>query len=203
MSTVIAPFPPAPKEVPGALAFVCKKLRIRLAASVDVCLQEGMELKNVHPSPFSRHAISLKHRTFYFEEKEAETADWLHEVAHIYLTPPWGTVEHTSEFAMVFAWEKAAMEELKRRNQMTSRQLKEGLASLDAYTCPNGKTWESAPEAVKSEALRLMRAVCVEGSVLTYYGEPTWVPDPTWSQVDAGSWDAPHTFLSQPWPETP
>jgi len=204
MTTVVAPLPPAPKKAPDALVFACKKLRIRLAASTKVCLQDGGELKDVYPSPFSGHAISLKYRTFYFDELEAGyTTDWLHEIGHLYLTPPWGTVKETSEFPMLFPWERAAMEDFKRRGWMKSRELKESMASLDGYTCPNGKTWGSVPEAVKSEALRRMHLVCVEGSVLTYYGEPTWIPDPTWSQVSGDSWDAPQTFLSQPWPETP
>jgi hypothetical protein len=172
-------------EWPRALKFVARRLRVRVQP-----IENARGLSDISPAESSGHAISMRTRTLYFDRGDAEqTIEWVHEVAHLHLTPPWGTLETTSEWPMIFPWELAVVTDLYGRRLVTMKQVEDAADVLGEYVCGDRTTWSGMSPAIRDEALAKMRATCVQAGVLTRAGAPTWLADPTWSRVDGGRWD--------------
>lgn len=190
-------------KVPKALAFVSRRLRIRVAPRkglpeddddlISDALSISPEAKDiVSHAPSSEHAVWMARRLLFFDENDDRgPGEWLHEVGHLHLTPPWRTIEDDDELAMMFAWELAAIGDLYRRRLVTMKDVRKAADVQGTYGCldgPRSLQWADVRPDLRERALAFMRETCCQAGVLTYFGEPTWLTDPSWSLVDGSRW---------------
>jgi hypothetical protein len=180
-------------NLPKALAFVARRLRIRVAPYKTMPAKEVNPRDVVSCAPSSGHAILMAQRLLYFDETDFRgPGEWLHEVAHLHLTPPWRTTEDDDELAVMFAWELAAIVDLHKRRLVTKKDVLAAAEVQANYGCldgPRSLQWADVRPDLRERALAFMRETCCQARVLTYFGEPTWIPDPTWSMVDGARWN--------------
>ena len=85
----------------------------------------------VFESPVGEHAIRVSPPTLFwgYYPYHHPKALYLHEVAHLYVRPPWElTPEHSMEMVAMFAWELAVSKNLVERGLWEPRDLKESVS---------------------------------------------------------------------------
>lgn len=149
----------------------------------------------VFESPVGEHAIRVSPPTLFwgYYPYHHPKALYLHEVAHLYVRPPWElTPEHSMEMVAMFAWELAVSKNLVERGLWEPRDLKESVSFHEFWATgilsgPVNLQWLNLESRDQKLLLRYMQKTCRLANLLHEDGSPTYAT-PTWTHEVRERW---------------
>lgn len=146
----------------------------------------------------SSHDISWKSRVLWLQAGQDEHFEWLHEVAHLVVSPPWEDgPARSSEFSGIFGWERAVGRELVRLGRWTRSDWSALLKGQDVYGLgtvlaewglgSQYAEWGSMRVGHQRICMSYMYATLRAASLLDASNRPTWTA-PTWTDEVLDRW---------------
>jgi len=138
----------------------------------------------------STHALSWKRRILWLDTKEDKHAEWLHEVAHLVVLPPWEPKGPNSsdEMAGIFTWENQVAHELYRRKVWSPEDF-EVFRSIQASfgATNNGHNWVDTTPSSQKLYLAYTRKTLRMAGLLDARNRPTFQA-PRWTDEVKARW---------------
>lgn len=136
------------------------------------------------------HAISWKRRILWLDTQVVGHADWLHEVAHLVVVPPWesGGPDTSNEMSAIFTWERAVALELRRQKIWNQKDLAGFRAMQNTYVATNqGQHWYEILPTRRAQYLKFTRKTLRGCGLLGAQDRPTF-QKPIWTDDVQARW---------------
>lgn len=142
------------------------------------------------------HAVSWRRRILWLDREEEIKAEWLHEIAHLVISPPWEERPETAkEMSAIFPWERTVAIYFYLKKIWTAKDLKEFHEAQDAYTASNdGYEWDACTNHSKKSYFACVHKTLKMANLIDDKYRPTF-QSPTWTDEVHKHWNAPDGLL--------
>lgn len=140
------------------------------------------------------HALSFKARVLWLAAGTRDHCEWLHEVAHLVVAPPWErSPTESEEFGGIFAWERAVGKELTRTGRWGQFDFDRFLAVQEAYGV--GDTiwgddleWGELSKQGRATILKYCNKTLRLAGLVNGLNRPMWGSAPNWTDEVRERW---------------
>lgn len=145
----------------------------------------------------STHAVSWRRKILWLDTRSSLHAEWLHEVSHLVVSPPWEQhgPDSSNEMAALFTWEHQVAHDLHRRKLWTAEDLQQFLGFQAIYVATNdGYEWADTTQASRRRFFAHTRKTLRAAGLLDARNRPTFQP-PQWTDEVKARWESHDDLL--------
>lgn len=195
--------------LPNGLSLLLEAYDIKLRDYAKLCPTDKNEnaLENVNQKLWGQdtghgpnhHATSWRRRILWLEKGTLDHGDWLHEIAHLVVCPPWEAgPDHADEMAAIFPWERAVARHFYRTRVWTGAEWMAFLDMQGNYTATNaGDGWTEVPDHSRRAYLAWGQETLRLANLLDRWGRPTF-QKPTWTEEVHVRWKEHDRLIEGP-----